>query len=52
MSHVILATASIDLVDIITAECDYGCEAIDYETGTPVYYDEHIYYARAIYIMF
>lgn len=35
-------------VDIITAECDYGCEAMDYETGTPVYYDNHINYASAI----
>ena len=34
--------------DIITADCEYGCEAMDYETGTPVYYDEHIYYASAI----
>lgn len=37
-------------VDIITAGCEYGCEAMDYETGTPVYYDEHINYASAIYI--
>lgn len=35
-------------VDIITAECDYGCEAMDYETGTTVYYDNHINYASAI----
>ena len=35
-------------VDIITAGCEYGCEAMDYETGTPVYYDEHIIYASAI----
>ena len=35
-------------VDIITAGCEYGCEAMDYETGTPVYYDEHINYASAI----
>ena len=32
-------------VDIITAECDYGCEACDYETGVPVLYDNHIYYS-------
>jgi hypothetical protein len=35
-------------VDIITSGCEYGCEAMDYETGTPVYYDEHINYASAI----
>ena len=35
-------------VDIITAECDYCCEAMDYETSTPVYYDNHINYANAI----
>jgi len=35
-------------VDIITAECEYGCKAMDYETGTPVYYDNHINYASAI----
>lgn len=32
-------------VDIITAECEYGCEAMDYETGAPVLYDNHIYYS-------
>lgn len=32
-------------IDIITAECDYGCEAMDYETGAPVLYDNHVYYA-------
>ena len=35
-------------VDIITEECDYGCESVDYDTGTPVYYDNHINYANAI----
>ena len=35
-------------VDIITAECEYGCEAMDYETGAPVLYDNHIYYASAV----
>ena len=35
-------------VDIITADCEYGCVAMDYETGTPVYYGHHIYYASAI----
>jgi len=35
-------------VDIITAECDYDCEAFEYETGEPVLYDNHIYYASAI----
>ena len=35
-------------VDIITAGCEYGCEAMDYETGAPVYYDEHFIYASAI----
>lgn len=35
-------------IDIINAGCEYSCEAMDYETGTPVYYDEHINYASAI----
>ena len=35
-------------IEIITAGCEYGCEAMDWYTGTPVYYDEHIYYASAI----
>ena len=35
-------------VDIITSGCEYGCEAMDYETGIPVYYDNHINYASAI----
>lgn len=35
-------------VDIITADCEYGCVAMDWYTGTPVYYDEHIIYASAI----
>lgn len=35
-------------IEIITAGCEYGCVAMDWYTGTPVYYDEHIYYASAI----
>lgn len=35
-------------VDIITADREYGCVAMDWYTGTPVYYDEHIIYASAI----
>jgi hypothetical protein len=53
MTRIAIATAYIDLtddcnaynVDIITAGCEYGCEAMDCETGTPVYYDNHINYA-------
>ena len=32
-------------IEIIPAGCEYGCEACDYETGAPVYYDNHIYYS-------
>ena len=34
--------------EIIPAECDYGCEALEYETGTPVLYDNHVCYASTI----
>lgn len=35
-------------VDYVTAGCDYNAEAMDWDTGKPVFYDQHIYYASAI----
>ena len=35
-------------IDIIPAGCEYGCEAMDHETGTAVYYDNHICYASTL----
>ena len=32
-------------IEIIPAGCEYGCEATDRETGTPVLYDNHTYYS-------
>lgn len=32
-------------VDYVAVGCDYNAEAMDWDTGKPVFYDQHIYYA-------
>lgn len=32
-------------VDYVAVYCDYNAEAMDWDTGTTVFYDQHIYHA-------